>query len=408
MVVRTLIAVLLIITPAASNADVLEDWLAIADRGPDGRPLPPPLQGQNERTAPPIVALAMFEAANAIDRRYQSHLDLSPAARDSSAEAAVVTAAHLVLTRIYPERRAKLDEALALSLAAVPTGRTRDNGVTVGRMAGETALRRAIFAGSRPESYRPAGEVGRFVPPMLPAFAPWFMRAQPFFLRSWDEVMPPPPPPTSGKRYARDFEEVRLLGGKGRPNATPASLRMAEFMAGFTVDPTVRRIAAGKPRLVDRARLWALVRLAGLDANAAMAQAKMRYMAWRPLNAIRNGDRDDNPETVRDADWEPVMPTPNHPEYPCGHCGFSGVYAALLASETDGPVEVASDTAPMPVTISFPDWSAFLAAASLARIQGGMHFRFSNEVGQSLGKRVGELARARFAPPLRSGASRPR
>jgi hypothetical protein len=131
-------------------------------------------------------------------------------------------------------------------------------------------------------------------------------------------------------------------------------------------------------------------------------------MAWRPLNAIRNGDRDDNPETVRDADWEPVMPTPNHPEYPCGHCGFSGVYAALLASETDGPVEVSSDTAPMPVTISFPDWPAFLAAASLARIQGGMHFRFSNEAGQSLGKRVGELARARFAPPLRSGASRPR
>jgi hypothetical protein len=30
-----------------------------------------------------------------------------------------------------------------------------------------------------------------------------------------------------------------------------------------------------------------------------------------------------------------------------------------------------------------------------------MHFRFANEAGQALGRRVGELARARFAQPLR-------
>lgn len=406
MLVRVLVATLLIITSSTSKADVLEDWLAIADRGPDGRPLPAPLQGQNERTAPPIVALAMFEAANAVDRCYRSHLDLAPASCGASPEAAAVAAAHLVLARIYPERRAKLDEAMALSLAAVPAGCGRNEGLGVGRAADEAALRRTVFAGPAAEAYRPAGEIGRFVPPALPAFAPWFMRAQPFILRNWDEVSPPPPPPTAGPRYARNFEEVRLLGGKGRANATPASLRMAEFMAGFTVDHTVRRIAAGKPRLVDRARLWALVRLAGLDANAAMAQAKMRYMTWRPLNAIRNADRDDYPATARDADWEPVMLTPNHPEFPCGHCGFSGVYAAVLAGETDGPVEVASDTAPLPVTISFPDWPTFLAAASLARIQGGMHFRFSNEAGQELGNRVGELARVRFAQPLQPSRAR--
>jgi hypothetical protein len=52
--------------------------------------------------------------------------------------------------------------------------------------------------------------------------------------------------------------------------------------------------------------------------------------------------------------------------------------------------------------MTFPDWASFLAATSLARIQGGMHFRFSNEAGQALGQRIGEMARARFAPPLRS------
>jgi hypothetical protein len=64
--------------------------------------------------------------------------------------------------------------------------------------------------------------------------------------------------------------------------------------------------------MVDRARLWALVRMAGLDANMAIAQVKMRYMTWRPLNAIRNADRDPNSETTRDPLWGPAMPTPNH------------------------------------------------------------------------------------------------
>lgn len=400
MLVRLLLLILLV-APALARADVLEDWLAIADRGPDGRPLPPPLQGQKERTAPPIVALAMFEAANAIDPRYQSYLGLPPARSRGSGEVAAVTAAHLVLTRIYPERRESLDAAMAMSVAAVPAGGARDAGTEVGRAAGEAAMARSVFAGPPTEAFRPAGEIGRFVPPTLPAFAPWFMRAQPFFLKNWDEVMPPPPPLTASERYARDFDEVRLLGGKGQTNATADSLRMAEFIAGFTVDPTVRRIAAAKPRLVDRARLWAMVRMAALDANAAMAQAKMRYMTWRPLNAIRNADRDDNPATARDPDWEPVMMTPVHPEYPCGHCTLAGFYAALLAPETDGPIEVSSESAVLPVPIVYSSWDRFLEATSRSRIEGGMHFRFSNEAGQAMGRRIGQLTRARFAPPLR-------
>lgn len=403
MVLRLVVVILIIFAGVApTRANVIESWIAIADRGPDGRPLPPPQQGQNERTAPPIVALAMFEAVNAIDRRYESYLKLAASANaGASQEAAAAAAAHDVLLRLYPARAASLDEALLLSLSTVAVGPTREAGLVVGQKAAAAALARSVFGGAEYEAYRPAGEVGRFVPPILPAFAPWFLRAQPFFLMNWDEVMPPPPPPLTSARYARDFDEVRRLGGRGQPSATPQARMLAEYISGFTVDPTIHRIAATKPRLVDRARLWALVRMAGLEANAAIAQAKMRYMTWRPLSAIRNADRDNNADTARDPLWEPVMGTPNHPEYPCGHCGFSGVYAGVLAAETSGPIEIASDTSAYPVTMTFPDWRSFLAATSLARIQGGMHFRFSNEAGQALGQRIGEIARMRFAPPLR-------
>ena len=399
MIARLLASLLLICLPNAAFADVIEDWIGIADRGPDGRPLAPPLQGQNERTASPAVALAIFEAVNALDPRYRSYLGLAPSREKGSEDVAAATAAHVVLTTIYPSRKPALDAALELSIAAIPAGSQREAGAAAGRAAAAATLQRTLFEGPNAEPYRPSGEIGRFVPPNLPAFEPWFLRAQPFFPTSWDEVMSPPPPPTSSERYAKDYEEVRLLGGKGQPHATPASLRTAMFMAQFNIDPTVRRIAARKTRMVDRARLWALVRMASLDANAAVAQAKMKYMTWRPVSAIRNGDRDDNEATARDASWEPVMTTPNHPEYPCGHCAFSGLFAGLLEDEIAGPVEVASDSAPLPVSMSFRTWPHFLAATSLARIQGGMHFRFSNDEGQALGRRVARLARARFAPP---------
>ncbi|MGK2910572.1 MAG: hypothetical protein ACSLE1_12345 [Sphingobium sp.] len=204
MIMRVFSALLLLFALAGSaRADVIESWIAIADRGPDGRPVPPPLQGQNERTTPPLVALAMFEAVNAIDCRYESYLKLPVADHQASQEAAAASAAHDVLVRIYPSRASSFDEALFLTLSTVSVGASREAGLAIGRRAAAAALARSLFSGPEPVPYRPAGEVGRFVPPVLPAFAPWFMRAQPFFLKSWDEVLPGPPSARADERALR-------------------------------------------------------------------------------------------------------------------------------------------------------------------------------------------------------------
>ncbi len=385
---------------APLSADVVSDWAAIAQSTPDGRPIPPPLQDQTFRTGNSLAVLAMFEAANMIDHRYRSYLGLAPQ-RGGDATAAVAEAAYQVLVRLRPERKAVLDDALEMSLAGLPQGAALDAGRATGRIAAEAALRRSLFAGAAREPYRPAGEPGRFAPPFLPLVQPWAERAEPFFLTSIEEVMPPPPPPMTSARYASDVNEVKRIGGKGQPGATPRARNAATFLQGFDYEALVIEAAAAKPRLVDRARLWALVRMVEHDANAMIGIAKMRYQTWRPLNAIRNADRDDNSATERDPTWEPVLPTPNHPEYPCGHCTMSGLVAAVLGPEIKGPIHLRSHTWPAPVSMTFADWAAFRDAASLARIQGGMHFRFSNEAGQEMGRRMGELARARFAAPIR-------
>lgn len=383
-----------------AHADAVSDWVALADRGLDGRMAAPPLQALRERTAPALTALAIFEAVNAIDRRYQSYLNLERAPAPASEEAAAIAAGHGVLAVLYPERRTALDDARALALSHIEAGPEREAGLVIGQRSAQAALARSMFEGAEPSPYRPAGEPGRFVNPEPTIIAPWSLRAQFFFLRSAEEVMPPAPPALSSARYARDLEETRRLGGVGERGATPDTLTRARFLAGYSLEPMVRRALEAQPRLVDRARLLALVRMAQHDSNAMIAIAKIRYGTWRPINAIRNADRDGNGQTTRDPDWSPVMATPNHPEYPCGHCTASALMATLLSPHAIGPVEVTSDSAPLSVTMTFADWPAFVDAASLARIQGGMHFRFSNEAGQRMGHRVGEIALERFAPPV--------
>lgn len=392
------VALLLACMAPSARADVVKDWDAIAQFNGEGKRLgPQPLRTQTEWRATALTALAMFEASNALDRRFVSYLDL-PAASGGEPDIAAAAAAHTVLVALYPARRAVLDDALAISIAHANAS-MREVSLAVGKRAAEAALNRQMMGDAAVEPYRPADQIGRFAPPMAPIIQPWTLQARPFFLKNFDEVMPPPPPALTSARYAQSYNETKSFGF-GHPNATPEALRAAQFFAGYSLESLIDKIASSRPRAVERARFIALLRMLEHDFNIAIGVAKMRYGTWRPFNAIRNGDRDDNPATERDPEWRPVLSTPNHPEYPCGHCTASALYAGVLGPEWTGPIVVGSESASAPVTVTFPTWAAFQEAASLSRIQGGVHFRFANEAGEAMGARIAALARERFAAPL--------
>ena len=69
------------------------------------------------------------------------------------------------------------------------------------------------------------------------------------------------------------------------------------------------------------------------DSAVAIVAAKLHYNFWRPVTAIRNGDKDGNDSTAPDPSWEPLINTPNHPEYPCGHCIQAAATAEFLNAE---------------------------------------------------------------------------
>jgi len=130
------------------------------------------------------------------------------------------------------------------------------------------------------------------------------------------------------------------------------------------------------------------------DAGIACFDSKYFYLGWRPVTAIQNADKDGNPQTTADPSWQPLLPTPTHPEYPAAHgcltAAFTDAMAAALGTNriditipgaTNGGSTLATSrhyNTVQDVQRELPD----------ARVWIGFHFRNSVEQGEQLGNDV--------------------
>jgi hypothetical protein len=140
------------------------------------------------------------------------------------------------------------------------------------------------------------------------------------------------------------------------------------------------------------------------DSAEAMAAAKIYYNFWRPITAIRNGAADGNDATAPDAGWQPLLPTPNFPEYPCGHCTVAAAIAEVMNAETGprppGGVQVGSLAVPNAIVQILPTWDQWAQQVSDSRTYGGVHYRFSNEAGAQIGRRAARMVLDKVMRPL--------
>lgn len=401
-----LMAAALVVAATPAKADVATDWWELAHRyylAGQGAPGPrtPDMERATTRTA-----LAMFEAVNAIDRRYQSYLGTDRAEPSASQDAAVVAAAHAVLVRHYPARKAALDESRTFALAAIPEGPARDQGVAIGEKAAEAAMGAGgIDPAVDQTPSRPEARPGVWIGATPSSLDPYWRAFKPWGIGSADALRPPPPPAMGSERYGRDVEEVRRLGGRSSQERSELQTLVARYRQAFDIAPSIR-FAMDRPgrRLVDKARFLALFEMAYDDAVQAMIVAKQHYGFWRPITAIRNADRDDNAATQRDPAWVPLVPTPNFEEYPCGHCAVAGVIAETMKSASGWPagepVRVGSMLNPDSVLLTVADWDRWAADVSNSRLYGGVHYRFSNEAGEALGREAARRVMAGLLPPV--------
>jgi hypothetical protein len=349
-----------------------------------------------------LVHTASYEAANAISHRYPSSTPLVQAPAGASVDAAIAGAHRAMLVQLVPAQRGAIDKAFAQALAAVAPGPARDAGVTVGEQAAAALLQRRASDKIAPDSYRPRTAPGVYVPTVSPAAHQWPLRT-PWMLASASQFRPPAPPALTSERWARDYNEIKAVGGKTSQVRTPEQTAMALFWEA-TLPPIYHGMlhcAAELPGrdVTQNARLFAVATQAIDDAMIAIFDAKYHYMFWRPITAIRNGDIDGNDATQADLAWVPLIDTPLHPEYPCAHCTLAATVATVLEAElgsTKAPVWKTTSSAVNNTARQWIDLETFVKEVADARVYDGVHYRFSTEAGTTLGKQVGRLAADKF------------
>ena len=393
--------------PAVTRADVIMDWNIKADEIAAQKQLLPP----NRARATAMLQVAMFEAVNAIERRYVPYKLNLTADRSTSKEAAAASAGHDILLTLYPDLQNSLDATLAAMLAGVADGDSKAKGIDLGKKAAaEIIALRANDGIDAQETYRPHTTPGVYVPTVIPASStsgtttPWAMT-------SGSQFRPAPPPALTSETWSADVNEIRELGriDSTKRTAEQTTIGRFWFVTGPpSYNPVVRQVAMAKEMdIVDCARLFALTAMAGNDALIAVFDAKYTYNLWRPMTAIRNADQTNNSSTPRDASWRPLGETPMHPEYPCAHCITSAAVSAVLqgvAGNEIGEISMTSPTAPG-VTRKWTSLQAYSDEVAVARIYAGFHYRFSTVVGKDMGKKIGELV---VATQMRSAAAQPR
>jgi hypothetical protein len=391
-----------------ARADVIIDWNEQAVKAGYAARVTPGMSARNIA----MIHIAMFEAVNSIEPRYAPYRKRLSAEPNASREAAAAAAAHHILARAYPEQAKEFDKALEASLAAVPDGQAKMDGVRLGEQAAAAILlERGTDGADARNTYRPYTAPGKYVPTMFPVMSSWGA-VRPFGLKTGRQFRPPPPYALSSARWATDYNEVKKMGAKSGSARTPEQTEIARFWAlvgPATYNPIARQLSVEKKLdVIDNARLFALFSIAAADAGVAIFEAKYQYNFWRPVTAIRNGDLDGNNATDRDPAWEPFIDTPMHPEYPCAHCTFQSTAASVLRAFFGSDIasfKLTSTTAPG-VTRSFSKLSDYVAEVVNARVYDGVHYRASGEAGAAMGRKIGEYTVQNFLRPAANLADR--
>ena len=286
-----------------------------------------------------IVHTAIYDAVNAIAGSPFEPYEVTPIVTvPASPEAAAATAGHDTLVALFPAQQADLDTKYAASLAQIPDGPAKTNGIAVGQQtaAGILALR-ADDGRNDVVPYTPGSGPGVWVPTppgFLPTATPQVAQVLPWTLDSPDQFRAPGPPKLTSKRWAREYNEVKALGGATGSTRTPEQTDIARFWSENPFvqwNRTWRGISINTGlSLEENARFFAVLATVYSDAYIACWDSKYYYNFWRPVTAIPVGDTDGNPKTAPDSTWLSLLVTPNHPEYPSGHSCAVGAITITL------------------------------------------------------------------------------
>ncbi len=396
--------------PTSARADAVGDWNAITVQATVTAARPGPTGVFDIAT----VQAAVYDAVQAIEGQYRPYSVDLPGAIGSPV-AAAATAAHHVLVNRFPAQTATLDATYQQYLSDEGVSMA-DPGIAVGAAAaaGIIALRTGdgSFPVPAPPPFTGGTGVGvwRPTPPAnLPMLAPWMAAVRPFTLLNASQFRANPPPALSSPEYAANYREIKRLGALNSSTRTADQTDLGHFWnLNYIVvwNVVLRDLAAAHVGSIsDSSRLFALASMAMADSIITAWQDKTRYVSWRPITAIREGENDGNPRTLGDESWTPLITTPPYPDHTSGANNVSAAATkafSLFFGMNDMTFDITTtNTGPtLEDTRTYHKFSDVRHDVVEARILEGIHFRFADAAGRRQGERVAYWAFSNFFRPI--------
>lgn len=398
-------------------------------------------QVRDQRVPPPRAAynLAMptaagFLAANGIVQAYDDPFGIGIGPRGADPAMAYGVAFATAASEVF--QQPFVGERMAFA-RNIPDGEAKSLGAAWGRQVGLKIVKMRTRDGSQPSkvnyylnryrrrhdalqwtptgplySAKPGPAFGSFTRPLYPGHGrimPWTM--------GWVENFRSPPfhDPASPE-FARDYDQVRALGGVDSPDRTADQAQIAMFWEDgpWGITPPGHFMLIAIQVLQDRnlsfiewARAMALIGMTQCDASIHAWDTKYRHDVIRPETAIRHrapkfGNRD--PRVRREKGWRSYIPTPEFPAYTSGHSTFGAAGAAMTAHilGTD-EVRFSHES---PDQVLWPGlrgitrhWTRLSQAADengWSRIYGGVHWLRDHTVAMEAGKAIADHGHANY------------
>jgi membrane-associated phospholipid phosphatase len=392
----------LLFGPAVAKADAVLDWNLIAVNTAIANGQSPFAQARYAA----IVQLAVFEAVNAVTGDYRPYIGGIDAPRGASADAAAIQAAYRVLIT-YFRSSTSLDAERANSLASIPDGKAKIDGIATGEAAANALVALRANDGSSPPQFKTPGPAvpGEWqATPSCPivngiasGIAFQWQNITPFGVRSAKEFLLAPPPALRSNKYAKTYNEVMTVGSLDSTERPPDRSDVATYYAATSptqaFNQAARQVAQEQRRsLSENAQALALINMAMSDSLVSAFFNKYLYNFWRPETAIRAGGTDGNPKTHADPNFQPFIVTPCFPSYPSNHGSAANAAVAVmrrLYGEAGHSITLSNPAVPT-IVLQYSSFKQITSDISDARVYGGIHFRTDQDAGALLGLAIGE------------------
>ena len=251
--------------------------------------------------------------------------------------------------------------------------------------------------GDRPGDWNPTP------PAFLPALDPGWGGVRPFFLRSGSQFRPGPPPALAGRRYARDFEEIKAIGSSDSVSRTQDQTDLARFWIstapqnwnpvarqaaiaqGLTLSENARALRAAQP-----GRRRCVHRSLGCEVHVQPVAAADSHSRGRHRRQRGHRRRSAMDAAARHASLSRLHRRAHH------YAGAAEkVLEHVFGAEPGVVITLTSATAPG-VVETYTAFKDIADGVVDARVWGGIHWRTSSVRGRTVGEAIGRYAVRHF------------